>query len=1380
MSNRNDANAQKSTGDGTQWLVGGGEMGKLVRSMDWSKTPLGPMETWPSSLKTTVGLALSSNFPISLAWGPEHIQIYNDGYWPICGAKHPTSMGQNFKECWASAFPVISDAFEKALSGVTSYLENQRMFLDRYNYLEETFFTFSFSPVRDDSGKVVGLFHPVTETTQTMVSERRTRTLRDLAARSGKATTLENAFDTAAHTLTDNNLDIPFFLIYEINPNKKSARLIGKSKDLTSRVAPAETSIENGDEVWPLLSVIEQGGIVQIDDLAARFGEFAVGPYPETPKSALILPISLRAGEYPVGFVIAGVSSRLSLTESYRSFYDLLMSSITSSAANARAYEEETKRAEALAELDRAKTEFFSNVSHEFRTPLTLMIGPLEDELAEVESPLPPARHERLEAAHRNTLRLLKLVNTLLDFSRIEAGRVQATFEPIDLAAYTTELASSFRSAVEKAGLEYVVDCQKLPGEVYVDRDMWEKIVLNLLSNAVKHTFKGSIRVALNSRGDDVELRVQDTGVGIPASEVGRLFERFYRVKGAKSRSHEGSGIGLALVKELAANHGGAVRIESREGVGSVFIVTINSGKAHLPKERIAAGRESLRPSKTASAYSGEAMHWLDDIDSEKPTDLSVEADADSPNSDTRNTTQFTRRPRILWADDNADMREYVRRLLSKNYEVTAVGDGLTALQHATSNAPDLILSDVMMPGLDGFKLIKELRRNEQTRMIPVILLSARAGEEAAIEGLEAGADDYLVKPFAAKELLARVRTHVELSRLRRELSEELELRVHERTIELLQATENLEKEMAERVRIDKKLQAQVERLSLLHQITRATGERQDLQSIFEIVIRTLEDSLPINFGCFAIYDDVAHAISIKCVGTKSLPLALELAMSENAHVPIDENGLSQCVAGNLVYEPDIRDLPFSFPKRLARGGLSSLVASPLIVDGKVFGVLLAARSEPDSFSSGECEFIKQLTEHVSVAAHQVQLYAALQKAYDDLRETQQAALQQERLRALGQMASGIAHDINNAIAPISMYTEILLESEPNLSSDTRNYLEITQRAIEDVAQTVARMREFYRPNEAHLSLVPVNINRLIPQVVDLTRARWSDMPQMRGIVIHVKTELDADLPMIRGIESEIREALTNLIFNAIDAMPSGGTLTIRTHTAQRLTSQKSDASNLIACLEVIDTGVGMDEEAKRRCLEPFFTTKGERGTGLGLAMVYGVTQRHGANVEVESTLGIGTTLRLVFPIPKVQELYSTGESITTAIAPPMRILIIDDDPMVARTLKNVLEADSHIVTMADGGRIGIETFSNAVTSKEPFDLVISDLGMPYIDGRAVAKSIKGLSPTIPFILLTGWGQRLGSDIDQSPHIDFVLGKPPKVRELREVLLRFAPKRPVR
>lgn len=581
---------------------------------------------------------------------------------------------------------------------------------------------------------------------------------------------------------------------------------------------------------------------------------------------------------------------------------------------------------------------------------------------------------------------------------------------------------------------------------------------------------------------------------------------------------------------------------------------------------------------------------------------------------------------------------------------------------------------------------------------------------------------------------------------------------------ELVHANAALHDEMEVRQAAELKVQAQLARLSLLHQMTRAIGERQDLRSILQVLVRNLEDQLPVDFACvFLLQDGVLEA---SCVGMGNALLPGDAALKEGAQVSIDNNGLSRCVKGQLVYEPDISGSDFPFPQRMARGGLSSLVLAPLQAESVVFGVLAVARVAPNAFASGECEFLRQLSEHAALAARQAQLYGALQQAYHTLHATQQTVTREERLRALGQMASGIAHDINNAISPVALYTEALLETETGLSAAGRNNLQVIARAIDDVAATVARMRELYRRREPQVELGVVSLNVLAQQVADLTRARWSDMPQQRGVFINMKLELAPGLPAVMGADSEIREALTNLVFNAVDAMPEGGTLTLRT---------RSSGEHVL--VEVADSGIGMDEATRRHCLDPFFTTKGERGSGLGLATVNSMAERHSAVVQVESALGVGTTVSLAFPLlqahPVMPPLETPAASVP--IAESMRLLVIDDDPAVLASMRAILQRDGHDVVAADGGAAGIEQFRLAQAASRPFDVVFSDLGMPHVDGRKVAASIKEMSPATPVILVTGWGQRLipEGDVDAKPaSVDEVLSKPPRVRELREVLLK--------
>jgi signal transduction histidine kinase/DNA-binding NarL/FixJ family response regulator len=737
-----------------EWLAAAGETGALIRSMDWSSTPLGPLRSWTQSLRSAVGICLGSRFPIVLYWGPDRVVLYNDSYAEILGKKHPWALGRPCREVWSEIWDVIAPMLDGVMSrGEATWSDDQVLFLERRGYREECYFSFSFSPVHGAGGDVEGIFTAVIETTRRVLGERRLRTLRDLAARAAIAKDEMQTWKSAAEALANNPQDVEFALLYRTDAVGDSARLVATA----------------GPEGGP-------PGAPAVLDLASAPEDLWPGESP----AAAVLPVS-RPGAPPYGYLIVGLGPSRPLDDEYRGFLELVAEHVATGVANARAHEEERRRAEALAEVDRAKTAFFSNVSHEFRTPLTLMLAPLEDVLAKPPGQDLAGERDLLAVVHRNALRLQKLVNTLLDFSRIEAGRLEAVYEPTELGALTAELASNFRSACERAGLRLLVDCPPLAEAAYVDREMWEKIVLNLLSNAFKFTFAGEIALALRLTQDAFELTVRDTGTGIPAEEIPHLFERFHRVKGVRSRTHEGTGIGLALVQELVELHGGAIGVQSMPDAGSTFTLSIPRGNAHLPADRIGATRTLTSTVLGGAHYAEESLRWLPEPASSAPAPsggrsgpAASSGEVTLPEIPAGAATADHQPPRILWADDNADMRNYVRRLLAGRYDVHAVADGQAALAAARHSPPELVLADVMMPGLDGFALLRELRADPRTRELPVVLLSARAGEESRVEGLAAGADDYLIKPFSARELLARVEAHLRMARFRREANEAL------------------------------------------------------------------------------------------------------------------------------------------------------------------------------------------------------------------------------------------------------------------------------------------------------------------------------------------------------------------------------------------------------------------------------------------------------------------------------------------------------------------------------------------------------------------------------------------------------------------------------
>jgi signal transduction histidine kinase/DNA-binding response OmpR family regulator len=796
-------------------FAGGGDMGARMRALDWSKTILGAVEQWPQSLRACIGVMLGSGYPILVSWGPAYTMLYNDPYRPLIGTKHPAALGCSIREVLPETWDFLGPRFDRVMTHgeEASHLAGQMFTVNRNNYLEECYFSFSYSPIRDDNGSVGGVFTTVLDMTERVVEDRRRQVLRDLASRTAEARHEEEVWRVSAETLGQHRPSVPFAFLYEYRPAEHQARLASVSAETDDDLDPKIVDCKS-ESVWRFNTAL--AGDCLVVELGERASAVSIPGWPLPVQQAGVLPIRLREHSEPAAFLVLGIHPGRAFDDTYREFVRRIGEQIAIGLASARAHEHERQRAEALADIDRAKTAFFGNVRHEFLTPLALMLGPLEEVLSEAREHLIPEHHEQLITVRRNALRLLKLVNTLLDFSRIEAGRVQAIFEPTDLSGVTAEIASVFRSAMENAGLQFTVECPPIVERVYIDRDMWEKVVSNLLSNAFKFTFEGSVTVTLKSKEGAVQLQVRDTGVGIPEEHCGRVFERFHRVEGTQARTYEGTGIGLAFVQELVRLHGGEVQVESALGQGSTFTVTIPLGTTHLPADRIQATRSVTPAGVTAEVYAQEAQGWLPDQWS--PVDV-TSLPKSQPLTSLPKPETVAGRELIVVADDNADMRKYLRHLLDDRYEVHTVSEGRQALETTRLLRPALLLADVMIPRLDGFGLLRAVRDDAVVASTPIILLSARAGEESRLEGLQAGADDYLVKPFAARELMARVEVHLKLAKLRRETAEQEER---------LRMEAELERQ---------RLQASQERLAETTRLYRELQER-------ETEIRALKDRL--------------------------------------------------------------------------------------------------------------------------------------------------------------------------------------------------------------------------------------------------------------------------------------------------------------------------------------------------------------------------------------------------------------------------------------------------------------------------------------------------------------------------------------------------------
>lgn len=743
-----------------EFLSGGGELGQRIREYNWSKTPLGSIDAWPQSLRTCIRIMLTSRQPIWIGWGKELIKFYNDPYKAIVGGKHPWALGTPasivWKDIWKDIEPMLKQVMEKDEG---TYVESQLLIMERNGYPEETYYTFSYTPIPGDDGKTEGMFCANTDDTDKIISERQLKTLTQLGKRLGDCQSREEVIEKTIATLGENPHDFCFAVFRTIVDGKavlshstrlgEAEHLVKKEIDLNGNNPVSETVRRAFQTLGPQI----------LEGVVKKVGELPKGAWEIPPDKVMVLPIVQSGTKQPYGILFVGLNPYRLLDEKYMGFFSLVADQVATSFADVHVLEEERKRAEALAEIDRAKTIFFSNISHEFRTPLTLLLGPIEDALKDPNTI--PENKLRMDVAYRNALRMQKLVNTLLEFSRIEAGRAEGRFRKVDIGKFTQDLASTFRSAVEKAGMELVIQYDQIKDEVYVDVDMWEKIVLNLVSNAFKYSDEGRITVKVTQAGNEVRLSVSDTGVGIPNDQLEKIFDRFHRIENIQGRSQEGTGIGLAMVKELVRLHKGSIHVESEVGKGSTFIITLPAGKDHLPVDKIAEDDTVFSTSGFSNAFVQEAMKWI-------PDEKSIAAEIiDDGIANAQDGFSKEQKPKIVLADDNADMREYIYRLLSNQFEVITAVDGEEAFQKVRRHKPELLLSDIMMPKLDGFGLLKRVRGYIETKNLPVIFLSARAGEEAKVEGLDAGADDYLVKPFSAKELFAKISSHIRIHRLR-------------------------------------------------------------------------------------------------------------------------------------------------------------------------------------------------------------------------------------------------------------------------------------------------------------------------------------------------------------------------------------------------------------------------------------------------------------------------------------------------------------------------------------------------------------------------------------------------------------------------------------
>ncbi|NNE93919.1 MAG: response regulator [Verrucomicrobiales bacterium] len=1415
-------------------FAGGGEMGKRMENLDWENTALGPPENWERSLITAVRIVLTCRQPMFVWWGAEFINLYNDAYRPILGKKEEHALARPARELWAEIWDEIGPRAESALlKDEGTFDEDLLLIMKRHGFAEETYYTFSYSPVPNDQGGTGGIICACTEETRRKIGDRELALLRELAVASGDGESVGEVCRGSAEALAGNPFDLPFGLIYVMAPEHGKFRLAGHTGiQPGDPAAPEFLDVENDQPVWPVIEVTQGGDIVVVPDPSEKFDVIPKGAWDRVSHVAAMVPIGAGGRVKRPGILVAGLNPYRPLDEDYSSFLRLIASQIAAGIARAEDFEQEKQRVQSLEELDRAKTTFFSNISHEFRTPLTLIMGPLQ-ELRDWISEKSDSGdvNSLIETVDRNSRRLLKLVNTLLDFSRIEAGRVEASFEECDLAQLTADLASSFEATINGAGLGYEIDCQFIPEPTFVDRDMWEKIVLNLISNAFKYTLEGKITVRLHSGENSAVLKVEDTGIGIPKSEIPFLFDRFHRVEGSQGRTQEGSGIGLALVKELLQFHEGSIEVDSEKGRGTVFTVRIPYGSEHLDEGRIVADASPGLSGGSAGIFVEEALRWIPG--SSKNAEIEDHSSVLPVSEDARTGS----RPRLLVIDDNADMREYFERLLSPAYDLNLIGDGRKALELIKSVPPDLVLSDVMMPGLDGFELLREIRSDANISGIPVILVSARKGEEARIEGIAAGADDYMTKPFSSKELVARVSGALELAKLRQ--------KAQAREEELRAETANVLESINEGyVAFDGDFHYTAVNDKGLA-IINMTREELIGRNMFELFPDTkgtiveenyrkaLEQQIPVHFRFF--YDAWQRWFEVGAFPSKDGGLEvyfrdISQRATTDAILEGQKRALERAVNGAPL--PQIMDILVRVIEDLSPGNAK---ASILLLDEETQTLRhCAAPALPDEYNAaidgvcigpqvGSCGTAAFTGERVVVSDIETD---PLWKDFKDLALgfnlracwsnpilsaqgavlgtfaiyhsepnqpssedeatvqllTHTAALVIERDRERKERQE-IAASLKEADRRKDEFLATLAHELRNPLAPIRTGLEVLRMAPDDKEQSRKVRKIMERQTEQMVRLIDdlLDISRITRGKFEL-QPDWTSIQKVladaveatRPFIDELSHELDVQIPEesieLIGDRHRLTQVFSNLLNNAAKYTPEGGKI--------RLSARRTNRDSVEIFVE--DNGDGISKEMHEQIFDMFTQIHSNpdisiQGLGIGLTLVKSLVEMHDGSVKVESEgPGQGSKFIVSIPLPSPNsDIDNTDEksagngTLVHHEDEKQTVLVVDDNQTAAETLALFFELEGYPVDTAKDGADAVKMFQN-----NTYSIVLMDIGMPEMDGIEAAKRIRALpgGKDAYLIALTGWGQEKDRQKTREAGYDHHLVKPVEPATLRELL----------
>ncbi len=1247
-----------------EFLSGGGEMGEMIRSFDWTTTPLGEPQYWQQSLKTCVRILLTSVQPMFIWWGKQYVNIYNNAYIFALGAKHPYALGKPGYEVWKEIWNEISGRADVVFNrNEGTFDDAMLLIMNRYGYDEETYFKFSYNPIPGDNGGTAGLFGICADETDRIISERHLKTLKDLSKELSEKKTLAEVYNGTINVLKLNGWDFPFAMIYSCSPDGH-LKLVGKTSEGLLNSFPESINTSTAEPKYnDFLKLLSSKKHVIVNYLSERFGELPSGEWRKSPSIGLLLPLFKSAHEDPFAVLTIGVNPFLLLDEKYLKFFQLVAEQISTALSTVHAIEEERKRIEALEEIDRAKTVFFSNISHEFRTPLTLMLGPLEELINSPNANLSGKERNSIETTHRNAMRLLKLVNTLLDFSRIESGRQEANFTLTDISSLTKNLAGNFRSVTEKAGLILEVKAEEVIQPVYLDKQMWEKIVFNLLSNAFKYTLNGKITINIYAENDHAVFSVADTGIGIPETELPKMFERFHRVNNSGGRSFEGTGIGLSMTKELVQLQGGNISVNSKEGVGSTFTVTIPFGKDHLDINRI---------NSTKTETKEELFNiYIDDSSNLLETDRRFDEPVGNISSDAT----------ILVVDDNADMREHLRSLLERHYRVVTANNGLNALHRMRESKPDVIISDVMMPIMDGLQFLKEVKQDKQTARIPFILLTARAGEESKLEGYETGADDYLVKPFSGLELIARVKAQIEISKKWNETEQRL-------TGLLMQAPAAIAVMEGPR-HVYTLVNAQFQRMFartneqlIGRSIKEAFPEISDtgLNELFDEIYRSGETYMAHEWPSHyfdengkmreGFYNFVVHPMKdINGQVTDLMVHAVETTESVLARKKIEDNA---AMIRNMYMNTPAFVAVFKGPDHvyeLVNPYYQTVIGNRDVIGKKMLDALPELKGQgidtlfDHVYSTGETIIDKERMLMLSRGDNQEPEVAyfdySFQPIFDETKniigilafgiditmqvtarkkiEESEEKLEQEvaartidlqrinkELESFNYIAS---HDLQEPLRKIQTFVELIRRDEDKAQHGS--YLERIRSSAYRMSELIKSLLTYSNLSSSNTVFETIDLNETVKEVL-------SDLE----LLIEEKkaTIKTGKLPHINAIPMQMYQLFLNIISNSLKFSTKEPNIKIKTQRIGATSANKilaTSGNQEYLKITFIDNGIGIESKFNEQVFKLFqrLHLKNEYpGTGVGLSIVKRIVENHNGFIQLDSTPREGTSISIYLP----------------------------------------------------------------------------------------------------------------------------------------------------